>query len=588
MGIVTGIRSLGAGASGDTQVVAERIRMLYNHAPFVLFGSLIVAVVTCALFWGFVSKSVLLSWLAATVVVLTVRWWVWRHFLARSISTDPLGIARWGAGYAFGSFVSGVLWGLLPWLVLTSVSTFSVLALSLILFGMVAAAIGAHAPYPFTYFCFAIPTIMLLAARVAMEGGNYIYLSILMLFFLLVNLAYSIMQYRMVNESIKQRFENLTLLSDIQKKKTEAEKANQDKSRFLAAASHDLRQPLHALDLFLGALDREMTTSSQIKILQQAIQSSHIMGDLLNNLLDISRLDAGQIVPLRHPSGLRKLISSITSEYDMLVQTNCRLRLYVPDVTLNTDTVLLGQILRNLISNAIKHTKGDILVGVRKRRDMLRIEVHDEGPGIPVAEREAIFSEFYQLNNPERDRNKGLGLGLAIVRRISVILDYPVSFENHSYGACFIISVPMRDVVTVDTEESMDTKNDTYAKLTGLFVLVIDDEEIIREGLRTFLRELDCDVLTAASKEEALLVMRRDQYPTPDVLLVDYRLPGTETGVDVAEAIRHSCDKTIRAIIITGDTHGEVAEHCRSAECEYLIKPVQHDALVARLTGESV
>ncbi|MDQ6987374.1 MAG: ATP-binding protein [Mariprofundaceae bacterium] len=585
MGIAKGIRPLETGASGNAQVAAERIRMLYRHKPFVLIGSLIAAAVTCMLFWEVAPRSILLSWFAATVVVLTVRLWVWRRFFVRDNSPEFPGIVRWGIGYASGSFVSGVLWGVLPWLVLNRPSIFYLSALVLILFGMVASAIGAHASYPATYFCFSIPTIILLAVRIAMEGGNYIYLSMLMLVFLIVNLGYSIMQYRMVTASIKQRFENLALLRDLEKKKSEAENANQGKSRFLAAASHDLRQPLYALDLFLGALDREMTTSAQIRIMQQAIQSSHTMGDLLNNLLDVSRLDAGQIEPDRHPFGLRKLIESITGEYGALVQTNHRLRLHVPDVALNTDAALFGQMLRNLISNAIKHTTGDILVGVRKRKNMLRLEVHDEGSGIPVVEREAIFSEFYQLNNPERDRNKGLGLGLAIVRRISAILNYPVSFENRPHGACFIISVPMRDVMVMDAEIAAP-EIVAHAKLTGLFVLVIDDEEPIREGLLMLLRSLDCEVLTAASREEAVLIMRRDQYPSPDVLLVDYRFPGIETGVDVVEAIRHFFNKAIRAIIITGDTQSEIMERCRNAGCTYLTKPVQLDALIAILTGK--
>jgi len=563
-------------------VAAERVRLLYVNAPFALIGVVVVAAVTCAMFWDAASGDLLLLWVAANTLLSLARWLAGRTFYAH-FDSEGSNATFWAVIYSIGALISGILWGTLPWLVLGTFSTFNVLSVSMILFGMIAASVGSHASYPGAYFSYAVPAAGFLAARIALEGGDFLYLVILILAYLIVNLGYSIAQYHMITTSIRQRFENIELMKHLEVKKSEAEKANQDKSRFLAAASHDLRQPLHALDLFLGALDRELTTTSQLRVLGQANQSSRTLGELLNALLDISRLDAGQVVPDRKSFHLLQIIDELSSEYNNLdLQGHQRhIRVHVPDVVVNSDPVLLCRILRNLLSNAVKHTDGDVLIGAHKRGNGLQIEVHDQGEGIPKAEREAIFSEFHQLNNPERDRKKGLGLGLAIVRKLSRLLDHPVALINRQgKGTCFTITVPLEKYF-LENEPATELPKG----LTGLFVLAIDDEASIREGLRMLLRSWDCEVLTTDSGDAALAIMRRDNYPPPDVILVDYRLRGHETGLDAVRAIRKHFDREIRAIIVTGDTHAGVVKLCRKAGCECITKPVRHERLIATLAA---
>ena len=566
--------------SEDAMVGAERVRLLYANAPFALIGVVVVSAVSCAMFWKGGSRELLLLWFASITFSSIGRWLVGLEFYSRF---DPEGsnATFWAVIYSFGALISGILWGVFPWLVLDTFSTFNVLSVSMILFGMIAAAVGSHSSYPGAYFCYATPVAGLLAARIAVEGGNLLYLVILIFAYLIVNWGYAMSQSHMITTSIRQRFENMELMKHLEVKKFEAEKANQDKSRFLAAASHDLRQPLHALDLFLGSLDRELTTISQARILEQANQSSRSLGGLLNALLDVSQLDAGQIVPDRKTFHLLQMIDEVSSEYRYLQEHQRDIRIHVPDVVVNSDPVLLCRILRNLVSNAVKYADGDVLIGARKRGNMLRIEIHDQGDGIPEKEREAVFSEFHQLNNPERDRNKGLGLGLAIVRRLSELLDHPVALTNrHGKGSCFAVTVPLGENLPENKAEIVSSRD-----LTGLFVLAIDDEAPIREGLRTLLRSWDCEVLTAASGDTALEMIRRDHYPPPDVILADYRLRGLETGLDAVRAIRRHFEREIRAIIVTGDTHADVMNRCRKAGCDCITKPVQHERFIAVLTA---
>ncbi len=567
----------------NTMVTAERVRLLYVNSPLVLIGVMITAFVSCAMFWHSIPREQLLSWLAANVLLSAIRWLVGKRFYVH-FDPDGSNATFWAVIYSLGALASGVLWGALPWLILSPFSTFNILSVSMILLGMISASVGSHSAYPLAYFSYAIPVTTLLATRIALEGGDFFYLVLLMFGLLIVNMGYSLTQCHMISTSIRQRFENMALMKDLAAKRSEAEKANQDKSRFLAAASHDLRQPLHALDLFLGTLGRELTTISQARILEQASQSRRALGELLNALLDVSRLDAGQMVPNLKIFHLLQTVNEVSSGYHYLRGHQRNIRIRVPDVVVNSDPVLLCRILRNLVSNAVKHTDGDVLIGARKRGNMLRIEVHDQGDGIPEKERETVFSEFYQLNNPERDRNKGLGLGLAIVRRLSALLDHPVVLINrHGKGTCFTVMVPLGNNVPESKEEM-----ELSADLAGLFVLAIDDEAPIREGLRMLLRSRDCEVLTADSGDAALAMMHRDNYPPPDVILADYRLRGHETGLDAVCAIRKHFNREIRAIIVTGDTHADIIKHCRKAGCEYITKPVQHERLIAMLAAAEI
>jgi len=384
-------------------------------------------------------------------------------------------------------------------------------------------------------------------------------------------------------ETLRLRFENSELLAIAQAEKNKAEeerrraeKASTDKSRFLAATSHDLRQPLHALDLFLGGLKNRLHVEKNVELLLQAQASSSALRELLNALLDISRFDAGEVHAHTEDVSLAPIIRECHAELLPTAEAKgLTLRLHVgPDYCIRTDAVLLTRMLRNLVSNAVRYTSsGGILIGARKRGSHIEIGVWDTGKGIDVTQQEHIFDEYYQIDNPERDREKGLGLGLAIVYRLSQLLEHPVGLQSRlGIGSHFHISVPFCENAAVDL--AMPEEEVHEHGLEGLFVLVIDDHQPILDGMRSLLRDWDCEVLLAQSKADMFHELKAYDYPAPDVMLVDYRLRGSETGVEAIHAIRAYFDTNVPAVLMTGEVADKVETIALEADALFVSKPV--------------
>jgi two-component system, sensor histidine kinase len=363
-------------------------------------------------------------------------------------------------------------------------------------------------------------------------------------------------------------------------KKEEAEVANRAKSRFLAAASHDLRQPMHALGLFVAELVQKTHTPDTHKLVEQIATSTETMENLLDSLLDISRLDAGVLDREIKPFPLQRLLERI--EVDYLREARLRgqrLRIRPTDHWVESDPLLLERILHNLISNAMRYSPGGtILVACRKRGAMLRIEVRDNGPGIAPEAQQTIFQEFVQLHNPERNRAKGLGLGLAIVRRLTNLLGHPLFLRSRlGRGSVFAVDLPITQAVLVDIQ----TPPPAHA-ISQLHVALIDDDELAIAGTASLLESWDCQV-SAADTPEAILARFPDPAQAPDVLLCDYQLGGRMNGLDVINTLHIHFGRRIPAVILSGDTTPETLAKIQQAGIPLLSKPVRPAKLRALL-----
>jgi len=394
-------------------------------------------------------------------------------------------------------------------------------------------------------------------------------------------------------DTLNLRFENEELLKTVQKERNiaeqernRAEKANTDKSRFLAATSHDLRQPLHALDLFLGGLKNRLQIEENRTILGNAQASSRALGDLLNALLDVSRLDAGEVTVQKQILPLQPLLQESCNElYPVAQAKGLTLKLRCADnLYINTDAILFTRVLRNYILNAIRYTQqGTILVGVRKRGSDVRLEVWDTGRGIDDKQQKHIFDEYYQIDNPERDSEKGLGLGLAIVKRLSDLLGHPIGFKSElGRGSCFYITMPQALLVDYIEPEAKDL-GDNIHDLTGLFVLVIDDHQSILDGMRNLLRDWDCEVLMGQSLDDIMGELKALDYPVPDVLLIDYRLRENKTGDVAIQTIRTFFDSDIPAVLMTGEVGHDMETLAYDTDAKLVHKPLPVDDLKALL-----
>jgi signal transduction histidine kinase/CheY-like chemotaxis protein len=353
----------------------------------------------------------------------------------------------------------------------------------------------------------------------------------------------------------------------------ELEEANLAKSKFLAAASHDLRQPLHAIHLLIGALRHEQNPAAATAVVEDLGASAQSLEELLNELLDISKLEAGMFEPQPGVFALQEVFQGLERELRPIAnEKGIELGFVATRVKVRSDPQMLARILRNIITNAVRYTdRGAVLVGCRRRGDHVAIAVHDTGPGIAPEHHEAIFREFYQLGNPERDRRKGLGLGLAIVDRLSQLLDHSVTLRSDmGRGTTFFVEVP---IASADDPATNSLGRASFGDLTGWAVLVIDDEPAVRRAMIEVLARWDCRALAAESAAEALALMA-DEF-VPDAIIADYRLRDGRTGAEAIADITRALGRQIPAMIVTGDTAPERLREAGASGYLLLHKPVQ-------------
>jgi len=355
----------------------------------------------------------------------------------------------------------------------------------------------------------------------------------------------------------------------------ELELANAAKSRFLAMASHDLRQPLHALGLFIAQLRMPLRSGERTRTIELVDATRKEMDEMLNSLLDMSKLDAGILIPTIAEFPIARLLQKIETTFDQATrETGLRLRVRRSDAWVRSDAMLLERILLNLVSNAVRYTlRGGIIVGCRRRGQMLRIEVWDSGPGIPEDQKQNIFGEFFQLAARDRNRYGSMGLGLAIVDRLRLLLNHPIDLASTvGRGSRFAILVPMADECGTSAEP-VDPPHPAAFAVEGKVVLVIADAPIVQEGTGGLLGRWGYTALTTGS-DEAALIRLAERQQRPDLIISDYHLANGKTGIRAIEEINAAFGSSIPAILISGDTAPEPAREVRDRGYILLHKPV--------------
>lgn len=404
-----------------------------------------------------------------------------------------------------------------------------------------------------------------LSERVSVDGGG----SLRVLAEGVNSMAERLMQAR---DELEARITDAT--SQLRNRTDEAERANHAKSRFLAAASHDLRQPMHALGLFVAELAGRLHGSEHRGLIRQIEESVGAMEDLLDALLDMSKLDASGVTASRSVFALQPLLSRIVDDFSAdALQRGLRLKLRATDLWIESDPLLFERIVINLLSNAVRYTqRGGVLVAARRRGERVVVEVRDSGPGIPDEAQEMIFEEFYQLQNPARTRGQGLGLGLAIVRRLSELLEHRVTVKSHpGQGAVFAIEVPRADA---PDHAHRQAEPENLPERLSMSVLVIDDDAGSRTGIAGLLASWGCHVLCAATLSEARDAIRQHDR-APALILCDFRLAAVASGIDVLDTLRAELASDIAAALVTGDTDPQVRQMAAARGYPVLHKPVR-------------
>ena len=568
----------------EQQLQAERIRVLYKQVHSILLSNLLISSLLTLFLYKYTSNNLSLYWMTVVVLISIFRFIMLKRYEKHKRNDNE--IIWWGWFFVVTAFISGCIWGATSFLFLQTDNIVIMLFLLMTLTGITVGSSASLSNFVWSYYAFAIPTIFPFAYVLASEGKtDFIILSIMLSVFLLLQIIIAKKNQKTLDNSIILRNENTDLIQQLELKKEKAELANSAKTRFLAAASHDLRQPLHAMSLFLDILDERNQDPEQAMIVDKIKKSSLSLENLLESLLDISKLDAGIINVNKKSFSIQKLFDVLMNEFNSTAtEKGLSIHFMPTSLCLNSDVQNVERILRNLISNAIRYTEqGKILIGCRRHSDSVLLSVYDTGVGIDADKNEIIFEEFQQLDNPGRDRSKGLGLGLSIVHRLAELLNAKLSMQSiPGKGSVFSIELPRcssKQIIQPDIGSI-----ETYPKLAEKTIVIIEDEEEIRNALKLLLTGWGCKVLELTSIKDV-----KQKLPLsckPDMILADYRLQNYETGVDVIHAIYdYYQDSNIPAIIITGDTAPDRIKEAKESGFQLLHKPVSGGKLRALLNS---
>ena len=577
----------------DARIFNELINVLYRQAAPIFFGNIAVAALSVYLLWDKLAPAMLLSWASAIFILTAIRIAIVRRDLRAS---HPAGEARLRAWkYAVFSGTSGCLWGATGILFFSPDSAVVTVFICILLSGMTGGSVASQSAFPPAYFAFALPTVLPFALRSFIYGGPlFSVLGVLALFLLGVNLAYSRNYHRTVREAVSLRFENMQLITQLRQEKERAEAASRSKSQFLAAASHDLRQPAHALGLYIATLhalcNSPATTGEQVGAIAGKLQAA-LKGlvQLLDVLLDISKLDAGVVKVKSEVFDLQELLETIDQQFaGVAAEQGLRFIVRAVAVSIQSDRALLHSILSNFVSNALRYTeRGKVLVGARRRGDFIELQVWDTGIGISEEQSQLIFGEFYQVGNVARRREHGLGLGLAIVKRTADLLNVRIGLRSTpARGSVFSVRVPLASralPVSSGFENAPMKQASVRASKT---ILLVDDDAHVLDSMRLLLSSWGHRVVAAGSLEQALRALPSppDARQAPfDLLFSDFRLGENVSGVDVVRAVRQACGHDIPAVVITGDTSVESIASIAAANLRILHKPLAPEMLHAVL-----
>ena len=606
------------GAAPDPELarLAEVVQGTYDYMPAALAGYVAGVGVVTVLFWGIAPLALLVPWWLAFALMCTVRL-VITHRFQRASKRTLADWQRWRLRSNGGTLVAAALWGLTGWLFYAQGnglerSGLAQTGLIIIVYTFCVVAIPVQATQPGLYRTFAALVMLPLVARIASVGDRYHYElagELVLIISLTTVLANSYRQA--LQRAIDLKLQADALAAQLREQtgvaesaRREAETANRAKTQFFTAASHDLRQPLHAMGLFAEALRQRVQPGAgatlganpgvdqpEVASLVNSINESvDALEGLFSELLDITRIDSGGIEVHAEHFEVGDILRKLRLHFEpSAFEKGLALRLRGGARFVHADPLLVERILRNLVSNAIRYTNdGSVLVSCRQRGDRVLLQVWDSGVGIGLAEQARIFDEFYQVPNTQRvspDQRKGLGLGLAIVRRLAGLMNAALTVHSQPRrGTVFTLELP-RGKAPRAPAAAVPGKVPVGITLSGRLIVIVEDEPAVRAGLEVLLQGWGAQVASfdsvAASRAWA---QRSDPAQVrPDLLIVDYRLEDGCTGVDAISALRARFGAATPAILVTGSTMTGHEQDAQQHDFHLLIKPVVPNKLRAMI-----
>jgi signal transduction histidine kinase len=527
-----------------------------------------------AFMWPDIPHDFLLAWLFAVGLTSVARLTIAHEF--NKAGPPDADLPRWTRLGAIGYGSIGLCWGVIGAASLhyaqARVEYAMVICFLIVIFSVLQSRVAAAHSTIFESFLICAWSPILIAA-ITEPSPNWVLRLVLLLLLVVTTTLVGRAGNRAVAESLQIRYENLELLEDITRQKEELTKANHAKTRFFAAASHDLRQPMQAIVLLVESLRERVTEPESRRIVASIHSSVNSMAALVNALLDISRFDAGTVKPERSHFRVGTVLERLRGNFaEEAVGKGLEFRVHPSTAIVASDHILLYRILANITSNAIRYTeRGRVVLGCRRRPDGIEVGVWDTGPGIPEDDLEDVFKEFHQLGNPHRDREQGLGLGLAIVERTAALLGHPLVVRSRvGHGSLFAIRVPYGDLTGIQATER--ARGSEWTSLEGCRVLVVEDEREIRGAMVMLLESWGCEVTAAPNGAEARAWLARTTS-APDVVIADYRLPGEDSGIAIVRLVQSLHGAS--GILVTGDIAPELLKDAESSGIRLLHKPLR-------------
>ncbi len=576
--------------------VEDIVQGTFDFMPATLAGYVAGIGITTLLYWRLAPPAVMLGWIGLFAVVWIVRAWTARHF-RREPPRAAADWQRWRTGCNAATIASGVMWGLAGWVFYPLGGRIQEVGLLIVIYSFCVAGVPVLATQPRIYIGFAALCIAPLGARIAIEGRDYGY-ELIGILVIIISLTTALtLRYRQAMERVlelKLRADELLAQLRVEKQaaeaaRREAEVANRAKTQFFTAASHDLRQPLHAMGLFAEALRNKSHDEEVAQLVNSINASVDALEELFSELLDITRIDSGGVAVEPRHFEMGDILRKLRLHFEpSAFEKGLALRLRGARHSAYADPLLVERILRNLVSNAIRYTNdGTVLVGCRRRGDRLLVQVWDTGLGIREQEQARIFEEFYQVPHTPGlapHQRKGLGLGLAIVKRLADLMNAPLTLRSQpGRGTVFTLELsPGRAVAALP--EMPPKKVPAGLTLDRRLVVVVEDEPAVRSGLEALLRGWGAQLESFDSVAEVAAWAARAEPPQrrPDLLIVDYRLEQGRSGVDAIAALRERFGH-VPAIMVTGSTMTGHDKEAQENDFHLLVKPVVPNKLRAMI-----
>jgi len=565
------------------RVLRAQVAMLYaNAASSTAIDALIAWLLTGVLWWQLRDPMIGLWLLLHLTQVL-------RYPVLAGYRRDAAAAQRsrhWARVHGRELLMYSSVWGLAPWLMLPADDLPMTVLLMLVMLGLVSGGVAAVSAYWRSTLCFAVPMVAGLVTALAWRGdGLHLFLAGCALLYLGATLFFARQQNRLLIESLSVRFEKEALSERLHEQMAAVQRASAEKTRFLSAASHDLRQPLHAIALFGATLHNELDGHAAQPNVQRLMGAVHALGSSLDAMLDISQLDAGVVAPEVRPLPLQPLLELLFQVFEPEAnRKELELRIRASALWVHSDAQLLQRLLSNLVDNALKYSRrGGVLVRARARGERVWIDVCDTGIGIAPEHQDRVFDEFFQAHNPGRDRSQGLGVGLSIVKRLALLLDHPIALRSRmGRGTCFRLALPRAEPMPAPARAPAASPAPAAGSLPRR-VLLIDDEADVRDAMLALLRSAGVEATAARDESHALDAWRYAAAVSRpfDLTLCDYRLAGGADGLAMAQRLRERTGLPV--LMITGETDPQRLQRLRDAGLPVLFKPVYAEALLQTL-----